>query len=154
MIDYQGVCSAVTTALAAHLGIAVTPETQAPGPYPLVSYAIPVLLGQSRGTWGIDQDRQSKPATQTWSISAASAQDMESVSLILKAYDWFDNDGTIYLNDRGITVQSLSAILNKDKAAEGSIEYKKGFEVVLGLANETVPQGAETIETVTLTNTQ
>lgn len=153
MFDYDGMRTIVATGLSKYLGCPVVRSNQneAPPKYPYVSYTVTQLLSQNKGTYGVYEDGKDRKAfTQTWSISALSADNTESVNLAIKAREWLDHVGTVYLSDNGVDVQSVGVVTNRDNVLTVEYEYKNGFDVVFSLFDE-VDNGMEEagyIETV------
>ena len=108
-----------------------------PPPYPYLSYTIINSVGQNNGTWGKYEDKKDrKPVTQTWSITVQSNDYNESLELAIKAHEWLDHVGTVYLNDSDVIVQSVSGISGRDNLISIEYEYRNGFDVVFWLLNE------------------
>lgn len=115
MIDYENLRETIVSGLKKHLGCPVIRSNQniEPPPYPYVSYTIITLMGENNGTYGEYKDGMDrKPFTQTWSISALSDDDIESVTLAVKAREWLDRIGTTYMSDRDVVVQHIGSITN------------------------------------------
>jgi hypothetical protein len=69
----------------------------------------------------------------------------ESVTLAIKARDWLEHTGRIWLKDHGITVQSITDITNRDNVLTAGYEYKNGFDVVFYVYDEVENPVAKTI---------
>lgn len=139
MIDYDGIRVGVAKGLKDYLGCPVIRSNQntAPPKYPYLSYTITTLVSQNNGTYGVYEDgTERKPFTQTWSISALSDDNAESVSLACKAREWLDRVGTAYLNDKGVIVQSVGGVTNRDNFLTAEYEYRNGFDVFFWLMDE------------------
>lgn len=150
MIDYENMRVAIATGLKTYLNCPVIRSNQnkKPPSYPYISYTITTLMSENKGTYGEYKDGTArKPVTQTWSITALSDNDVECVKLANKAREYFDYAGTVALNDRGVIVQSVGGITNRDNVLTVEYEYRKGFDVVFWLFDE-VEIGTEVIETV------
>lgn len=139
MIDYKHMREAVTMGLSEYLGIKVIRGNQtAPAPsHPYGSYNITTLASANNGTWqehndGIDR----KQVRSNWSFSFLSEDWDESVSYAIKAREWFDHTGRTWLADRGITVQSVTEITNRDNILTVEYERKNGFDVVFYVYDE------------------
>lgn len=157
MIPYNEHRTTVATGLREHLGIPFIRTNQtAPAPkYPYGSYTVTTLASANNGTWqrhpdGIDR----KQVRSIWSLSFQSDDSEESVMLAIKARDWIEHTGRIWLKDRGITVQSVTDIINRDNLLTAGYEYKHGFDVVFYVYDEVespVEQTGyiETLETTT-----
>ena len=155
MIDLQGTGSVIVKGLKDYLSIPVirSNQTGEPPPYPYMSYTITSLAADNNGTWGkYEDEKDRKPMTQTWSITVQSDNAMEAMELTLKARDWLDHVGTLYLNDNQIIVQSVTSVSNRDNMITIEYEYRNGFDVVFWFLNETDDVTMETgyIETVEL----
>lgn len=157
MIDFKQFRKTVATGLRDYLGCPVirSNQNEEPPEYPYVSYTIRILLSENKGTYGEYEDGIDRiPRTQTWSISALSDDEEESVLLSAKAQEWFQRVGTLYLNDNGVVVQSVGSITPRDNILTIEYEYKKGFDVVFWLLDETENTTEQTgyIETVEIGN--
>ncbi len=155
MIDLQGTGSVIVKGLKDYLSIPVirSNQTGEPPPYPYMSYTITSLAADNNGTWGkYEDEKDRKPMTQTWSITVQSDNAMEAMELTLKARDWLDHVGILYLNDNHIIVQSVTSVSNRDNMITIEYEYRNGFDVVFWFLNETDDVTTETgyIETVEL----
>lgn len=140
MIDLDNIREVIVTALNKHLGITVIrSNTTAPFPkYPFASYTIRTLLSNQPGTWGeYDDGKDRIPASQVWSITIQAKDSAESMSLTLKAYDFFCHCGRQILKDNNIVVSSVSEITNRDNTLTVGYEYKNGFDVTFSFMNET-----------------
>lgn len=146
MIDYANIRRTIVQGLSKYLNcpvIRANQDAEMP-PYPFVPYNIITLVGQNKGSYGEYEDGiDRKPMTQTWSISAASDNNEESVTLAIKAREWLDRVGTTYLSDNGVVVQSVGSVTNRDNVLTVGYEYRNGFDMVLTLFDEI----AETLET-------
>lgn len=150
MIDYENMRLAIATGLKTYLNCPVIRSNQnkKPPSYPYISYTITTLMSENKGTYGEYKDGAArKPVTQTWSITALSDDDVECVKLANKAREYLDYAGTVALNDKGVIVQSVGSITNRDNVLTVEYEYRKGFDVVFWLFDE-VKIETEVIETV------
>lgn len=146
MIDYANIRRTIVKGLSDYLQCPVirANQTAEMPPYPFVSYTITTLVGQNNGTYGEYEDGiYRKPVTQTWSISALSSDNEESVTLAVKAREWLDHIGTTFLSDNNVIVQSVGNITNRDNILTVEYEYKNGFDIVLSMFDEI----GETLET-------
>lgn len=139
MIDYDNMRATVVKGLKKFLECPVIRSNQnaEPPAYPFISYTITMLQSENKGTWqeyeqGIDR----QAVTQTWSISALSDDNNESVVLANKARVWLTRLGTSYLNEHKVIVQSAGNITNRDNILTSEYEYKNGFDVVFWLYDE------------------
>lgn len=108
-----------------------TNQTAPKPPYPHYAYTVTTLATANNGTWqkhsdGIDR----KLVKQIWSLTALADNDEQSVELAMKARDWIENAGRLYLKDHGVTVQSVTQITNRDNVLSVGYEYKNGFDVI------------------------
>lgn len=139
MIDYENMRAVIVTGLKEYLKCPVIRSNQAaePPPYPYVSYTITTLMSANNGTYGEYEDGIDRKAfTQTWSITALSANNSESVMLAVKIREWLDRVGMTYLRDNNVIVQSIGSITNRDNILSVGYEYKNGFDVVFWLLDE------------------
>ena len=86
------------------------------------------------------------PITQTWSFTVQGDRDNEAQMVAMKAKDWLEESGRLYLNDNGIVVQSVGAITSRDTLLTIGYEYRKGFDAVLSIMNAVEDQDIETID--------
>ena len=157
MIDYANIRRTIVQGLSKYLQcpvIRANQDAEMPA-YPFVSYTITTLVGQNNGTYGEYEDGiDRKPVTQTWSISALSSDNEESVTLAVKSREWLDHVGTTFLSDNNVIVQSVGNITNRDNILTVEYEYKNGFDIVLSMFDE-IGESLETdgeIDTVLLNN--
>lgn len=139
----------VAKGLKKYLGCPVIKGNQnaEPPPYPYVSYNVTTLMSENNGTYGeYDDGYVRKPVTTTWSITAQSDDNSESVTLANKAREWLDYVGTLYLNDNNVIVQSVGNVTNRDNVLTVGYEYKNGFDAVFWLFDEIKAPEIETIE--------
>lgn len=140
LIDVDKLRQVVVSGLIEYLGCTVkqTNQNEKPPAYPYVSYTITTLASANNGTYEEYADGTTrKQLTQTWSITAQSNKESESVNLALKAREWLDYAGRVYLKDNGVIVQSVTNITNRDNILTVEYEYKNGFDVVFYLFDET-----------------
>lgn len=140
MIDVDKLKQVVVSGLKEYLGCEVirTNQNAEPPAYPYVSYTITTLASANKGTYEEYADGTTrKQVTQTWSITAQSNSESESVKLALKAREWLDYSGRVYLKNNGVIVQSVTNITNRDNILTVEYEYKNGFDVVFYLFDET-----------------
>ena len=136
MIDYEKMRLTVAKGLREYVGCPVVRSNQneEPPPYPYLSYTITTLLSENKGSYGEYEDGKArKPFTQTWSISALSNDDAESLTLACKAREWLDRVGTTYLNDNDVICQSVGSVTNRDNFLTVEYEYRKGFDAIFWL---------------------
>ena len=140
LIDIDKLKQVVVSGLKEYLGCTVirTNQNAEPPAYPYVSYTITTLASANNGTYEEYTDGTTrKQLKQTWSITAQSNNESESVNLALKAREWLDYAGRVYLKDNGVTVQSVTNVTNRDNILTVEYEYKNGFDVVFYLFDET-----------------
>ena len=157
MIDYENMRRIIVKGLKNYLKCPVIRNNQdeAPPDYPFVSYTVTTLMRANNGTYGeYSDDVYRKPTVRTWSITAQSSNNSESVNLISKAREWFDRAGTLYLNDNNIIVQSVGSITNRDNVLTVGYEYKNGFDVDFWLFETVGDTDTEIIETADISTNQ
>lgn len=153
MIPYDKLREVIPKGLQEHLGIKVIRGNQtAPAPpYPYGTYNVTTIASANNGTWEIHADgKDRKLVKSTWSFSFLSDDWDESVSLAIKAREWFDHSGRVWLADRGITIQSTTGITNRDNILTVDYERKNGFDVVFYVYYEVenITEIVETIDTM------
>lgn len=139
MIDISSKRAIIVSGLKKELNIPVIRSNQTgPAPaYPYLSYTITTLINDSNGTWGKYEDNHHrKPFTQVWSFTIQSDNAEECMNLCLKARDWIDHTGIMYLRDNEIIVQSVGAVNNRDNLITIEYEYRMGFDVTFWYLNE------------------
>lgn len=140
LIDVDKLKQVVVSGLKEYLGCEVirTNQNAEPPAYPYVSYTITTLASANNGTYEEYTDGTTrKQLKQTWSITAQSNKESESVNLAIKAREWLDYAGRVYLKDNGVTVQSVTNVTNRDNILTVEYEYKNGFDVVFFVSDET-----------------
>ena len=153
MIDYKNLRVVVVTGLKDYLGCLVTRSNQniKPPAYPYVSYSIITPMSENNGTYGEYEDGIArKPVTITFSFTAISDDNEESLMLANKAKEYLDYVGTVHLNDNGVIVQSTTNVTNRDNFITTEYQYRNGFDCVFWSYDEIDKSdfGQETIETV------
>ena len=139
MIDYKKMRETVPKGLKEHIGVPVIRGNQtAPAPpYPFLSYNVTMIASANNGTWEVHADgTDRKLVRSTWSISSLSDDWDESVQNAIRAREWFDHSGRTWLAERGITVQSVGEITNRDNILSVEYERKNGFDVVFYMYDE------------------
>ena len=149
MVDYDGIRAIVVQGLEKYLNCPVIRSNQNADIrlilekeeneriYPYVVYTVTTIASENKGTWGEYADGKDRnPVTQTWSITAISDNNTESVMLANKAREWLGRVGTVYLSDNGIVVQSVGSITNRDNFLTVEYEYINGFDAFLWLYDE------------------
>lgn len=156
LLDLNSIRSTIVKGLKEELNIPVVRANQTgPTPtYPYVSYSITSLINQKNGTWGVYEDgMHRKPGTQTWSLTVQSDKADEAMALCIKARDWLDHTGSLYLDDNKIIIQSVGAVNNRDNLITIEYENRFGFDFVIWLLNETGNPLDEFIKEATIKNT-
>lgn len=134
MLDYKTTRLAIAKGLSKHLRCSVIRSNQnfEPPQMPYCAYTITTLMSQNNGTYGeYDDGTRRKPYRQIWSISVLSEDDEESVTLAMKAKNWFEVVGRTYLSDNDVIVQSVGGITNRDNVLSTGYQYRKGFDLSL-----------------------
>ena len=159
MVDYEAVRRVVAAALKSYVNCPVIRSNQntEPPDYPYISYTITTLEKSTGGTYCIAKDgTRYKDVAQYWSITALSDNSSESVTIALKAKEYFSLVGNVHLSDNGVVVKETTDITNRDNLITTEYEYRNGFDVVLRLTDvidaETANGGAGYIETVEIDN--
>lgn len=150
LIDYENLRKTVVKGLKEYLKCPVIRSNQnaEPPKYPYLSYTIITPMSENRGTYGeYDDGKARKPVTQTWSITAQSDDNDESLNLANKAREWLDYVGTVFLNDNGVVVQSVTSVGNRDNIISIEYEYKNGFDCFFSCMDE-VASLIETVENI------
>lgn len=129
----------ILTGLREHLGIKMIRADQtSPAPaYPYGTAKATTPAGANNGTYQKHEDGIDRLMVQSiWSFSFLSKDYDESVSLALKARQWFLHTGRVWLSDRGITVSSATEINNRDNILTVDYESKHGFDVFFYVYDE------------------
>lgn len=153
MIDYEKMRVTVVKGLRAYLDCPVIRSNQTAElpPYPYISYTVTTLMSANGGTYGEWYDGIArKQVTTTWSITALSDDNAESAALAMKAREWLELVGQIYLNDNKVIVQSVGAITNRDNILTYGYEYRNGFDCVFWCHDEVKMPETEEIKEVVL----
>ena len=155
MLDIKGIRVALFSGLSAYLGITMIRKDQT-GPAPAYPYGTgkaTTPASANNGTWqrhddGIDRMMVSS----IWSLSFLSDDYDQSVMLASRAREWITNSGHVWLSERGIAVQSVTNIANRDNILTVDYENNHGFDVVLYVWDEKKPaeiaSPAEMMETI------
>lgn len=157
LIDFEKVKKVIVKALKEYLGcdVVLTNQTAPIPKYPYVSFSITTPLVANGATWGrCDDGTNRKQIEQIWSITVQSDKMQQSMDLCLKAYDWLDHIGTLFLNENNIVVSSLTNITNRDNLLSVGYEYKNGFDVTISLMDEIKAEELDegSIEEITINN--
>lgn len=153
MVDIENLRLTVAKGLKEYLGCPVIRSNQnAPPPaYPYISYTITTPMSENKGTYGIYSDGKArKPVTTTISYTALSDDSTESLTLANKARTWLDFFGRVYLSDRGVVVQSVTSVSNRDNVLTVEYEYKNGFDCIFFGVDEIELPDNGVIETLTM----
>lgn len=137
------------------LGCEVIASNQTgPSPsYPYVSFTVTTPVVSDGKGWARDRDgREFKDLAQIWSFTVQSEDPFQAAQIALDAYEWLSTEsGNLYLAERGIVVQGLGNIGNRDNLLSIQYEYREGFDVTFLLrhtSKETVFDVAGAIETI------
>ena len=134
MLDLKSIRVALFTGLSEYLGITMIRSDQT-GPAPAYPYGTgkaTTPAAANNGTWQQHDDGVSRLMVRSiWSFSFLSADYDESVMLATKAREWVSHTGRVWLSERGIVVQSVTDIANRDNILTVEYESKHGFDVVL-----------------------
>lgn len=147
MIDQKSINIIITEGIKEITGCEVVKSNLAGAPippYPYISFSI-LNTETRKGTYAGKGTRY-LPLTQTWSFTVQGDDDDVTMITALKARDWLEEAGRLQLSDRGIIVQRVSAVQNRDTLLTVAYEYRKGFDVVLSLMNEVQVSETETID--------
>lgn len=151
MIDYKNIRETVCRGLKEYLGIPVIRNNQNRDPpnYPYVSYTVTTLANANKGTYGEFTDGiDRKNVKQTWSITAQSDNNDESVELAYKVREWLEHVGRLYLSKNKVIVEQVTNITNRDNIVTIDYEYKNGFDVVFVMFDEILKPDNGYIDTV------
>lgn len=153
MIDYEGMRLTIAKGLRDYLKCPVirSNQTAEMPEYPFISYTVTELMSANNGTFGEwDDGKARKAVTTTWSITALSDDNSESVSLAMKARNWLECVGSVYLNDNNVIVESVGGITPRDNVLTYGYEYRNGFDCVFWCYDEIEMPEVETIERITM----
>ena len=153
MIDYKNIRETVCRGLKEYLGVPVIRNNQNRDPpnYPYVSYTVTAFASANKGTYGEYEDGiDRKSVKQTWSITAQSDNNDESVDLANMAREWLEHAGRLYLSEHKVITEQVTNITNRDNIITINYEYKNGFDVVFVLFDEIQKPDNGYIETVEL----
>lgn len=127
------------SALSKYLGkpIIRTNQNAEPPDYPFGAYTITTYKNEYKGTYSVHKDGiDRKPYKQTVSLTFQSEKYEEAVELADKAHTWLDYLGDTQLKQKGVVVQSVGAITNRDNLLTAEYEYRLGFDFTLSCMNE------------------
>ena len=139
MIAFREMREAVASGLREYLGIPVIRANQtakAPA-HPYATYNVTTPAQDNNGTYQQHEDGIDRLLVRTaWSITVLAKDWDESVELATKAREWFTHTGRAWLADHGITVQSATAVDNRDNLLTVEYERKNGFDVFFYVYDE------------------
>lgn len=147
MIDQKNINLLITEKLKEVTGCEVIKASMAnvnAPAYPYISFAV-LNTDTRKGTYSVSGNTWYIPVMQTWSLTARGDDDNEAQHAAMRAKDWLEVQGRIYLSDHGIMVQRVGAITSQDTLVTGSCEYRIGFEAVFSLMN-VIEEQAEVME--------
>lgn len=148
MIDQEKINLLITAGINGVTGCEVVKANMANAPippYPYLSFTV-LNTDTKKGTYSAALGAKFMPLTQTWSFTIQGDKDNEAQLVAMKAKDWLEETGRLYLNDHGIVVQSVGAITNRDTLLTIEYEYRKGFDAVLSIMNVVDGENEETID--------
>lgn len=139
MIDLKNIRVTLFSGLSDYLGIKMIRSDQT-GPAPAYPYGTgkaTTPAAANNGTWQQHDDGVSRLMVRSiWSLSFLSDDYDRSVMLATKAREWLTHTGRVWLSERGIVVQSVTDITNRDNILTVDYESKHGFDVVLYVWDE------------------
>lgn len=133
MLDLKTIRATLFTGLREYLGIPMirSDQTAAAPVFPYGTGKATTPAAANNGTWQQHEDGVSRLMVRSiWSLSFLSADYDESVMLATKAREWVTHTGRVWLSERGIVVQSVTDITNRDNILTVDYERKHGFDVV------------------------
>ena len=116
-----------------------------------ITYTITTIATENHGTYGEYADGKArKPVKQIWSITAHSNDYAEAVSYANRARSWLDYEGTLYLDENGVIVESVGSIGDRSNILTVDYQYTYGFDVTFwGYDEIDIPDNGA-IEKITL----
>lgn len=139
MLDLKSIRATLFSGLSEYLGITMIRSDQT-GPAPAYPYGTgkaTTPAATNNGTWQQHDDGIDRLMVRSiWSFSFLSADYDESVMLATKAREWLTHTGRVFLSERGIVVQSVTDITNRDSILTVEYESKHGFDAVLYVWDE------------------
>lgn len=133
MLDLKHIRKTLFTGLSEYLGITMirSDQTANAPEYPYGTGKATTPAAANNGTWQQHEDGIDRLMVRSiWSLSFLAKDYDESVMLASKAREWLTNTGRVLLSERGITVQSVTDIANRDNILTVDYESKHGFDVV------------------------
>lgn len=105
-------------------------------PYPYVSFTVITPMVANGGTWGKHEDGyERKPFKQVWSFTAQSDDDTRALEVAMNLYEFLDRKND-ELSEKGIVVERLSNIANRDNFITIQYEHRYGFDVTFSFMRE------------------
>ena len=139
MIDLYALRQTVAKGLKAYLGIPVirgNQKEEAPA-HPYAAYNVTTISTKNGGTYQQHEDGIDRKLVKSiMSLSFVCEDYDESVMYATKAREWFDHSGRAWLSERGVRVQSVTDITNRDNILFVEYERKNGFDVVFHVYDE------------------
>lgn len=165
MINLEGIRQAVCKSIKDHLNKPVIRSNQNANPpdYPYITYTITTLMRANNGTYGVyveddgkgnNQKVYRKGFQQVWSFTVHADNDLTSKQLALELYDYLDEIGRIDLADKGVVIQHIENITNRDTLLTTEYEYRNGFDVVFAFVNEIVDTDTDDVDNYSYNYTQ
>lgn len=139
MVDLYTLRRTVSQGLKEYLGIPVirgNQEKEAPA-HPYAAYNVTTPATKNGGTYQQHEDGTDRKLVKSiMSLSFLAKDYDESMMYASKAREWFDHSGRTWLSERGIIVQSVTDITNRDSILSGEYERKNGFDVTFNVYDE------------------
>lgn len=105
-------------------------------PYPYVSFTVITPMVANGGTWGKHDDgTERKVFKQVWSFTVQSDDDSQALEVAMKLYEYLDRHNEM-LVDKGIVVERISNIANRDNFITIQYEHRYGFDVTFSFMRE------------------
>ena len=118
-------------------------------PYPYIAYNVDSTSSDG-GTYSkADDGSWYHTISHLWSFTVQSDDPNEAMTIALKAWDWFTWASYVYFADRGIVIESVGDINNRDNLITIEYEHRRGFDVTVNVINKIVIDDAEHIATAT-----
>lgn len=139
MVDLYTLRKTVSQGLKEYLGIPVirgNQEKEVPA-HPYAAYNVTTLATKNGGTYQQHEDGTDRKLVKSiMSLSFLAKDYDESMMYASKAREWFDHSGRTWLSERGVIVQSVTDITNRDSILSGEYERKNGFDVTFYVYDE------------------
>lgn len=125
--------------------------------YPYISFTV-INTETQKGTYAAATEVRDgkevkvlyKQMLQKWSLTVQSNNEEEAMHKALLISDFFAEAGRLDLEDNGIIVADIGAIVPRDNFLTIEYEYRKGLDVTIRLNNIIEDTTNEIIETVTI----